>query len=94
VFYSIAGSVFKSVVDIAQNPTHIITTLASTIPKNAAFFISFISVKTFWLAFDLVRGYSLLFAGLRRVLYGRTWTHREERYAYCGCCYDFRFPPP
>ncbi|KAH9258949.1 hypothetical protein BASA81_002569 [Batrachochytrium salamandrivorans] len=94
VFYSIAGSVFKSSVEIINHPASVFTTLASTIPKNASFFIGFITIKTFWLYFDLVRGYNLVFAGLRRVCYGATLTNREFRYQACRVCWDFGFPAP
>lgn len=94
VFYSIAGSVFKSSVEIINHPASVFTTLASTIPKNASFFIGFITIKTFWLYFDLVRGYNLVFAGLRRVCYGATLTNREFRYKACRLCWDFGFPAP
>jgi len=94
VFYSIAGSVFKSVVDIAQNPSHIVRTLASTIPKNAAFFISFISVKVFWVYFDLLRGYNFIFAALRRCIWGKSYTPREWASQHGCCCFELTFPSP
>jgi len=94
VFYSIAGSVFMSVVEIARNPSHIFTTLSATIPKNAQFFIGFVAVKTFWLLFDLIRGYNVIFAALRRIFYGKTITQKEFRYQALGICWDFRFPSP
>lgn len=94
VFYSIAGSVFKSVVDIATNPSHIFSTLSATIPKNASFFIGFISIKTFWLSFDLIRGNNFIFGLLRRILFGATKTKKEFNMQSCCCCWDFRFPSP
>ena len=94
VFYSIAGSVFKSVVDIAKSPSQLFDTLSATIPKNASFFIGFISVKTFWVYFDLIRGYNFVFAVLRRMFFGATLTDKELKYQYCGCCWDFRYPSP
>ena len=94
VFYSIAGSVFKSAVDIATNPSHVFSTLSATIPKNASFFIGFIAIKTFWLMFDLVRGYNFIFGQLRRLFWGSTKTTREFRMQVYGCCWHFRFPSP
>lgn len=93
VFYSIAGSVFKSVVEIAKSPSSIFSTLSATIPKNASFFIGFLAIKTFWLFFDLIRGYNFIFAVLRRMIFGSTLTSREFRYCVYGC-WHFRFPSP
>ena len=92
VFYSVAGTVFKTLVEIIDRPGRIVSTLASTIPKNAAFYITFIAVKVFWLVFDMARGYDVIFFVLRRVWFGKTVTERERRTAACGCCFDISYP--
>lgn len=92
VFYSIAGTVFKSAVEIAKQPSTIFSTLSANIPRNASFFITFLAVKCFWLFFDMVRGYDFIFHMLRRLFYGVTITKRELRFLACGLCWDFHFP--
>jgi hypothetical protein len=101
VFYSIAGSVFKSVVEIAFDPTKIVTTLSSTIHKNAAFFLSYIAVQTFQSGLDLTRVLGLLYHVLKLIYSSvylivcrrpRTSRPREQRYHAAGCCWDLRFP--
>jgi hypothetical protein len=94
VFYSIAGAVFKTIVQILQNPPHIVATLSATIPKNAAFFIVYISTQTFNTILDLFRWNDLLLELLRLIVYGRSLTRRDFTYQTCGCCWNFKFPHP
>lgn len=95
VFYSVAGTVAKTVVEILSQPKLIVSTLATTIPKNASFYIAYVLVELFWLsALELLRAYDFLFAALRKVLtLNAPETKRMKRTTVCGI-FPFSFPSP
>jgi len=94
LFYSVAGTVFKTFVEILQQPSRIVDTLGNTIPKNASFYIQFVIVKFFWmLAFELLRGADIILALLRRIVAGKPLTERERLSLFCGC-FEMTYPTP
>jgi len=94
LFYSIAGTVFKTFVEILEMPSKIVNTLGSTIPKNAAFYIQYIIVQLFWmLCIELLRGFDCVLGGLRRMFAGRPITLRERVSLFCGC-FPTSYPSP
>jgi hypothetical protein len=92
----ISGTVFKTFVEILEQPRSIVSTLASTIPKNSAFYIQFIVVKMFSsLCTELLRIPVLAISALRSLVWGPPLTERERRTGYCGgCCWHASFPSP
>ena len=95
VFYSVAGTVAKTVFEILSQPKLIVSTLATTIPKNASFYVAYVLVELFWLsALELLRVYDLAFAMLRKVLtLNALDTKRMKRTTVCGI-FPFSFPSP
>jgi len=86
LFYSVAGTVFKTFVEILQEPRKIVDTLGSTIPQNASFYIQFIVVKLFWmLSCELLRVVDIFLAVSRRLVAGPPLTNRERISQFCGC---------
>jgi len=94
LFYSIAGTVFKTLVEIFQQPSKIAQTLGASLPRNAAFYLQFIFVKLFWmLCFELLRVTDFILALLRRVVAGFPKTERERISLFCGC-FELSYPSP
>jgi len=94
LFYSIAGTLFKTLVQIIQQPAMIVSTLGANIPKNAAFYIQFIMVKIFWmLCFELLRVVDVFLSIFRRIIFGSAITYREKISYFWGC-FDLHYPSP
>ncbi|GBG29680.1 CSC1-like protein At4g02900 [Hondaea fermentalgiana] len=94
LFYSIAGTVFKTLVEILQQPSRIVSTLGSSLPRNAAFYLQFVVVKLFWmLCFELLRVADVILALLRRLVAGLPRTERERISLFCGC-FELTYPGP
>eukprot|EP00924_Labyrinthula_sp_SR-Ha-C_P004261 snap_masked-scaffold_3-processed-gene-18.37-mRNA-1 protein AED:1.00 eAED:1.00 QI:0/0/0/0/1/1/2/0/902 len=75
LFYGIAGTIFLLLQEIIDNPKALLYTLAQTIPKNAAFYISFIITKLFtMLSMELLRVPALFVGLFRWILKGRDIT--------------------
>jgi hypothetical protein len=65
---TIAGSIFDTIAIIVENPEAAFEMLGNSLPRMSSFFITFVTIKTFFgLGFEMVRTMSLLQATLRYI---------------------------
>ena len=81
---TIAGSIFDTIAIIVENPEAAFEMLGNSLPKMSSFFITFVTIKTFFgLGLELVRTMSLVQATIRFVLV-RNQTLRTLRSVVMG----------
>jgi hypothetical protein len=81
---TIAGSIFDTIAIIVENPEAVFEMLGNSLPRMSSFFITFVTIKTFFgLGLELVRTMSLVQATLR-YLFVRNPTLRTARSVVAG----------
>jgi hypothetical protein len=81
---TIAGSIFDTIAIIVENPESAFEMLGNSLPRLSSFFITFVTVKTFFgLGLELVRTVAIIQATLR-YLFVPNMTLRMARGVICG----------
>eukprot|EP00535_Pseudo-nitzschia_heimii_P006651 CAMPEP_0197178896 /NCGR_PEP_ID=MMETSP1423-20130617/4019_1 /TAXON_ID=476441 /ORGANISM="Pseudo-nitzschia heimii, Strain UNC1101" /LENGTH=1127 /DNA_ID=CAMNT_0042628715 /DNA_START=243 /DNA_END=3623 /DNA_ORIENTATION=- len=81
---TIAGSIFDTIAIIVETPEAAFEMLGNSLPRMSSFFITFVTIKTFFgLGLELVRTMSLVQASARYILFPNA-TLRTSRKVLCG----------
>lgn len=81
---TIAGSIFDTIAIIIENPEAAFEMLGNSLPRMSSFFITFVTIKTFFgLGLEMVRAWSLIQASLRYILFPNA-TLRTKRSVLFG----------
>ena len=81
---TIAGSIFDTIATIVEKPEEALLMLGNSLPRMSSFFITFVTIKTFFgLGLELVRTMSLLQATIRVFVIPNA-TLRTARRVVCG----------